>query len=430
MCTTCGCGKRNKSHPDYGKGKKSLSALRKDLVGFAKADSKSKDCPNCGKKDKGPCWENYRQDGMKIGRKGTLVPNCIPKKKVAKSYLDVNGPNAGIARSLSAMSADEVAGLRAGLSRQSAARKQKNIPVGPLKKPFDASKRPNEVAEQYRNRSRVKRTAAREARLLQEAEAAKNPVVPETLKRAKFGPTRGQLMKIGLGTGMAAGSLVALKHRRDNVNKSWQTSEGKNPKGGLNEKGRRSYERENPGSNLKPPVKSGNNPRRASFLARMGGMPGPEYKPNGEPTRLLLSLRAWGASSKDDAKKKAAAISKASEAIDAGLGATAGLGTAMALRTGGGWAAKRSIEGYRKKKWDNKKHNPIWSDHRKKYGVDQAKSGKVPLAFFENYPKELPGGKAQRMLAFKNRPAVAAATLGGSAALGGLAASRKKRKDV
>jgi hypothetical protein len=42
----------------------------------------------------------------------------------------------------------------------------------------------------------------------------------------------------------------------------------------------------------------------------MGNMPGPEHKPNGEPTRLLLSLEAWGASSKADAKKKAAAISK------------------------------------------------------------------------------------------------------------------------
>jgi hypothetical protein len=42
----------------------------------------------------------------------------------------------------------------------------------------------------------------------------------------------------------------------------------------------------------------------------MGGMPGPEHKPNGEPTRLLLSLQAWGASSKADAKRKAAAISK------------------------------------------------------------------------------------------------------------------------
>ena len=91
---------------------------------------------------------------------------------------------------------------------------------------------------------------------------------------------------------------------------AWTKKAGKNPKGGLNEKGRKSYEAANPGSNLKAPVKSGDNPRRASFLARMGNMPGAEKKPNGEPTRLLLSLRAWGASSKADAKKKAAAISE------------------------------------------------------------------------------------------------------------------------
>ena len=32
---------------------------------------------------------------------------------------------------------------------------------------------------------------------------------------------------------------------------------GKNPSGGLNEKGRKSYERQNPGSDLKAPVKRG-----------------------------------------------------------------------------------------------------------------------------------------------------------------------------
>ena len=97
------------------------------------------------------------------------------------------------------------------------------------------------------------------------------------------------------------------------ASEAWQKKAGKNPKGGLNEKGRKSYEKANPGSDLKPPVKSGNNPRRASFLARMGNMPGPERKPNGEPTRLLLSLQAWGAPSKADAKKKAASMSKKSK---------------------------------------------------------------------------------------------------------------------
>jgi len=90
---------------------------------------------------------------------------------------------------------------------------------------------------------------------------------------------------------------------------AWTRSEGKAKTGGLNEKGRKSYEAANPGSDLKAPVKTGDNPRRASFLARMGNMPGPERKPDGSPTRLLLSLNAWGASSKADAKKKASAIS-------------------------------------------------------------------------------------------------------------------------
>ena len=87
---------------------------------------------------------------------------------------------------------------------------------------------------------------------------------------------------------------------------AWQRAAGKSKAGGLNAKGRASAKAE--GMNLKPPVKAGDNPRRASFLARMGGMPGPEYK-DGKPTRLLLSLKAWGASSKADAKKKAKAIS-------------------------------------------------------------------------------------------------------------------------
>ena len=38
-------------------------------------------------------------------------------------------------------------------------------------------------------------------------------------------------------------------------------------------------------------------------------MPGPERDSKGNPTRLLLSLQAWGASSKADAKKKAKVIS-------------------------------------------------------------------------------------------------------------------------
>ena len=89
---------------------------------------------------------------------------------------------------------------------------------------------------------------------------------------------------------------------------AWQRKEGQNPKGGLNAKGRASYKAQT-GGTLKAPVKSGDNPRRTSFLARMGNMPGPERDEKGRPTRLLLSLQAWGASSKADARTKAKNIS-------------------------------------------------------------------------------------------------------------------------
>ena len=89
---------------------------------------------------------------------------------------------------------------------------------------------------------------------------------------------------------------------------AWQRKEGQNPKGGLNEKGRASYARET-GGKLKAPVRSGDNPRRASFLARMGAVKGPMRDDKGRPTRLALALRAWGASSKEDARAKARAIS-------------------------------------------------------------------------------------------------------------------------
>jgi len=73
---------------------------------------------------------------------------------------------------------------------------------------------------------------------------------------------------------------------------AWQKKAGKNPSGGLNEIGRKSYERENPGSDLKPP-QPGGGPRKRSFCARMGGMPGPMKDEKGRPTRKALALRKW-----------------------------------------------------------------------------------------------------------------------------------------
>jgi hypothetical protein len=75
---------------------------------------------------------------------------------------------------------------------------------------------------------------------------------------------------------------------------AWTKKSGKSESGGLNEKGRKSYERENPGSDLKAPSKKKGNKRRASFCARMKGMR-KRQKPsnNTGDDRLSKSLRAW-----------------------------------------------------------------------------------------------------------------------------------------
>lgn len=80
---------------------------------------------------------------------------------------------------------------------------------------------------------------------------------------------------------------------------AWQRSEGKNPAGGLNAKGRASYNKAT-GGKLKPPVsakQAAKSPksaaRRDSFCARMGGMPGPMKDSKGKPTRKALALKKW-----------------------------------------------------------------------------------------------------------------------------------------
>ena len=77
---------------------------------------------------------------------------------------------------------------------------------------------------------------------------------------------------------------------------AWTRKAGKNKEGGLNEKGRKSYERENPGSDLKAPSKKVGNPRHKSFCARMSGMKKKltSSKTANDPnSRINKSLRAW-----------------------------------------------------------------------------------------------------------------------------------------
>ena len=82
---------------------------------------------------------------------------------------------------------------------------------------------------------------------------------------------------------------------------AWTRKEGKDPKGGLNAKGRASYNRANPGKpGLKPPAPNPKTKedegRRKSFCSRMTGMKKKltSAKTASDPnSRINKSLRAW-----------------------------------------------------------------------------------------------------------------------------------------
>ena len=125
----------------------------------------------------------------------------------------------------------------------------------------------------------------------------------KTVKKESFQSFNEKAMKCWdthkkVGMKMKGGKLVNdCRPKNEEVQvegAAWTKKSGKNSEGGLNEKGRKSYERENPGSDLKRPSKKVGNKRRASFCARMKGMR-KRQKPsnNTGEDRLSKSLRAW-----------------------------------------------------------------------------------------------------------------------------------------
>lgn len=101
---------------------------------------------------------------------------------------------------------------------------------------------------------------------------------------------------------MTAATKKKKSHKKHHKSPAWTRSEGKNPEGGLNAKGRASYNRET-GGNLKAPVKKAeaakskkSAARRKSFCARMEGMKkrNTSSKTARDPnSRINKSLRAW-----------------------------------------------------------------------------------------------------------------------------------------
>ena len=86
-----------------------------------------------------------------------------------------------------------------------------------------------------------------------------------------------------------------MDHHGDKIRQlAWTRKEGQDPDGGLNAKGRASYNRAND-ANLQAPQPEGG-PRRDSFCARMEGMKRKltsEETANDPDSRINKSLRAW-----------------------------------------------------------------------------------------------------------------------------------------
>ena len=223
------------------------------------------------------CWDGYTQKGMK--KKGKkVVPNCVPvgeDKVIDENVGTGKARRASMGniqpRTVGAVSNDE---LDAEYKKKKAKDKAKDVEtankvdVSGLS-PSEALMR-KKAAERKAERVRIRASKMRREGFVNEHHQK---------------DTDGKVIEHGDGTPSSVEEGAA-----------WTKKSGKNKSGGLNEKGRKSYEAENPGSDLKAPSKKVGNPRRKSFCARMKGMKKKltSAKTARDPdSRINKSLRAW-----------------------------------------------------------------------------------------------------------------------------------------
>ena len=272
------------------------------------------------------CWPGYEKKGMKT-MFGKRYPNCVKKKATRKeqveeatrlpattgNIIDVNlvfrgrsymlkmfFPKVGIPSRSDVM--DQIEKVYPG-AKLTFFRVSDYEPGQPIIKVTEHRERKEEVAA-INETSSVDSAAPGE--FTEETEGTLNEV------EASLSPQEIALQK---KKGLIDMQIIkkrnqALKKHADEMKKdgltkeeaileksaAWTRKAGKNKEGGLNEKGRKSYERENPGSDLKAPSKKVGNKRRASFCARMKGMKKKltSAKTANDPdSRINKSLRAW-----------------------------------------------------------------------------------------------------------------------------------------
>jgi len=243
------------------------------------------------------CWKGYEKKGMKT-MFGKRYPNCVKKKATRKEEFSVEQKGYQ----------PEIEHSKMGDAKKKADKKRESrLPphlqgdaIGKMKKAFAST---NEEAQLTETDKKGKGSGTKDA--CYHKVKSRYSVWPSAyasgalVKCRKVGAANwGNSSKKEEFEGWTSDPILEKVA-------AWQRKEGKNPEGGLNQKGVDSYRRENPGSKLKTAVttkpsklKKGSKAanRRKSFCARMGGMKKrlTSAKTANDPdSRINKALRKW-----------------------------------------------------------------------------------------------------------------------------------------
>ena len=245
------------------------------------------------------CWSGYKKKGMKT-MFGKRYPNCV---KVEEASFEIGAGHNSAKRKA------KIRNLATGTTNpneKSAALKKLSGPSLPLADSFELKN--NTVEEATRLQAdtgnilavilswRGKTYSVR--MFFPQVGMPNRKDVTSEIQKIYPGALVLQYNVSSLQPGMPLIQVVNSKSKNYAMSEgaAWTNKSGKNSEGGLNEKGRKSYEADNPGSDLKAPSKKVGNPRRASFCARMKGMKAKltSAKTARDPdSRINKSLRAW-----------------------------------------------------------------------------------------------------------------------------------------
>ena len=241
------------------------------------------------------CWKGYEKKGMKT-MFGKRYPNCV--KKTKKEEVDVQASDSHVSEAAT-LPRQNGQVMRIFLTfRGKFYMTQMFFPSLSVPSKAEITDAVQKVYPDARVTQYTMSTPDPTQPLIRVAEDAA-PGKNDALDRRDQMIQRRQLIlnrqKLQMQTKALRQQKKTDMHMQTEASAAWQRKAGKNKEGGLNEKGRKSYERENPGSDLKAPQPEGG-PRKKSFCARMKGMKKKltsSKTANDPDSRINKSLRKW-----------------------------------------------------------------------------------------------------------------------------------------